>query len=112
VKRREFSMLIGGAVVAWPFAVRARQTDRVARIGVLMGDAASDPEGQTRVAAFREKLERLGWTQGRNIQIEYRWASGDIERTRTFAAALVRMAPEPERSPHNEDNGRDDQAPE
>jgi len=71
MKRRKFITLLGGAV-AWPLAARAQQPERVRRIGVLMGLAENDPEGQARVAAFRQGLEQLRWTDGRNARIDYR----------------------------------------
>src|SRR2546430_17621146 len=76
-RRREFITLLGGAA-AWPLAARA-QSDRVRRIGVLMAYAESDPEGQAWVAAFREGLQKLGWTESRNIRIDTRWTAADVE---------------------------------
>jgi putative tryptophan/tyrosine transport system substrate-binding protein len=76
VRRREFITLLGGAA-AWPLAARAQQAEGVRRIGLLMAFAESDPEGQTFAAAFREGLQKLGWTEGRNIRIDARWAAGD-----------------------------------
>ena len=93
LKRRDIITLLGGAA-AWPFAARAQQTERVRRIGVLIALAESDPEGQLRVAAFRRGLQSVGWTEARNIHIDYRWQSGDAERLRTFAAELVGMKPD------------------
>jgi putative tryptophan/tyrosine transport system substrate-binding protein len=92
VKRREFITLLGGAA-AWPARARA-QADKPRRIGVLMGLAESDPEGQSRIAAFRKQLHELGWTEGRNVQTDYRWAGGDVERTRAMAADLANTAPD------------------
>ena len=81
MKRREFITLLGGAAAAWPLAARAQQPERMRRIGVLMGYAESDRKGQARVAAFREELQKLGWTEGRNIRIDTRWATpGDGSR--------------------------------
>jgi putative ABC transport system substrate-binding protein len=94
MKRREFISLIGGAAAAWPLAVRAQEPGRVRRVGVLLALVDSDPEGQPRIAAFQRELENLGWTDGRNIQIEYRWASGDAERFRILAAELVATRPD------------------
>ena len=70
MKRREFITLLGRAAAAWPLAARGQQADRVRRIGVLMPLTADDPVGQARIAALREGLEKLGWTEGRNIRME------------------------------------------
>jgi putative ABC transport system substrate-binding protein len=94
VKRREFITLIGGAAVAWPLAARAQQGERVRRIGVLMAYAESDPEAQAFVAAFREGLQKLGWTEGRNVQIDTHWAALDVEATQRFAKELIALQPE------------------
>jgi putative tryptophan/tyrosine transport system substrate-binding protein len=92
VKRREFIAGLGG-VAAWP-AVSGAQRDQVRHVGVLIGLAESDPEGQARVLAFQRMLQILGWTEGRNIRVDYRWAGGDVERTRLLAAELVQSAPD------------------
>ena len=94
MKRREFITLLGGAAAAWPLAARAQQTDRMRRIGVLMGYAESDPEGQAYVAAFREGLQQLGWAEGRNIRIDSRWAALDAEAMQRFAKELVTLQPD------------------
>ncbi len=94
MKRREFISLIGGAAAAWPLAARAQDPGRVRRIGVLFAFFDYDPESQARIAAFQQELENLGWREGQNIQIEYRWASGDAERFRAFAAELVAARPD------------------
>jgi putative ABC transport system substrate-binding protein len=94
MKRREFITLLGGAAVAWPLAARAQQPERVRRIGVLMTLASDDPEGQTRVVAFVQELQQLGWTVGRNMRIDTRWAAGDAERIRKYAAELVALSPD------------------
>jgi len=91
--RREFITLIGGTAAAWPLAARA-QGDRIRRLGVLMSTGERDPETQLRVGAFREGLQKLGWAEGRNLQIDYRWGAGSIERTRTYAAELVALKPD------------------
>ena len=94
MKRREFITLLGGAAAAWPVAARAQQTDRMERIGVLMGYAESNVEGQAFAAAFREELLKLGWAEGRNLRSDYRWAApGDAEATRGFAKELVTLQP-------------------
>jgi putative ABC transport system substrate-binding protein len=94
VKRREFITLLGGATAAWPLAARAQQADGMRRIGVLTILAERDPEVKAWMAAFQDGLQQLGWTQGRNISIDYRWAGDDRDRLRTYAAELVRMAPD------------------
>ena len=94
MKRREFITLLGGAAAAWPLAARAQQPERMRRIGVLMPLAADDPEGQARIAAFLQGLQQLGWTDGRNVRIDYRWARGDADRIRKYAAELVALAPD------------------
>jgi putative tryptophan/tyrosine transport system substrate-binding protein len=92
--RREFIALLGGAAV-WPLAAYAQQhPQRIPQIGVLMGVAESDPEGQARIAAFRQGLADLGWADGRNLHLEYRWAAGDVDRIRAYAAELVALAPD------------------
>jgi putative ABC transport system substrate-binding protein len=93
VKRREFITLIGGAAT-WPLAARAQQPEGMRRIGVLMNTAADDPEGQARNTAFVQALQQFGWTEGRNIRIDYRWSAGNADRTRGYAAELVALAPE------------------
>ena len=94
MQRREFMTLLGGAAVAWPCAVRAQQADRMRRVGVLESRAADDREGQARLAVFAQGLQELGWTDGRNVRIDYRWAAGDAGRYRTYAAELVALAPD------------------
>jgi putative ABC transport system substrate-binding protein len=94
MQRREFITLLGGAAAAWPLAARAQQPDRIRRLGVLFAYAENDPEGQLGAAAFRQGLQALGWTEGRNITTDYRWAAADAERTRTFVAELVALKPD------------------
>ena len=94
MRRREFIILLGGAAVAWPLAARAQQPDRMRRVGVLVSRIADDPEEQARLAAFVQGLQKLGWTEGRNVRIDYRWAAGDADRSRTYAAELVALAPD------------------
>src|SRR6516225_4545709 len=90
MKRREFISLLGGAV-AWPLAAHAQQNERMRRIGVLMPFAKDNPEGQARNAAFLQELQKLGWTEGRNLQIEYRWETGDLRKA---ATELVTSSPD------------------
>jgi putative ABC transport system substrate-binding protein len=94
MRRREFITLLGGAAAAWPLAARAQQADRVRRIGMLMSTAADDPDGQARIAAFLDGLQQLGWTDGRNVKIDYRWPAGDADKSRKYAAELVALAPD------------------
>jgi len=93
MNRREFITLLGGAA-AWPMVARGQQRDGMRRIVMLMDTTESNPEGQARVAAFRQGLRQLGWTEGRNVQIDLRWGGGDVERTRAYAAELVGLKPD------------------
>jgi putative tryptophan/tyrosine transport system substrate-binding protein len=92
MNRREFITLLGGVTVAWPLAARAQQPRRVSVL--IPAYAQTDREGQAFIAAFLDAFQRLGWTDGRNVRIEYRWDAGDAERTKASAAGLVRSAPE------------------
>jgi len=92
MKRREFIALLGGATVGWPLAARAQQG--VKRVGVLMLETEGSSDTNARVALFETTLKELGWTPGLNLQIDYRWGMGDIERIRTLAADLVKSAPD------------------
>src|SRR5436309_15145629 len=95
MRRREFITLLGGAAAAWPLAARAQQPDRMRRIGVLDGGiAADDPEGKASFAAFVQELQQLGWTDGRNVRIDYRWGLGDANNIRKYAAELVALVPD------------------
>src|SRR5262249_11338813 len=93
MRRREFITLLGGTVAGWPLAARAQQGERIRRIGVLTMFAERDPETKAWLTAFQDGLQQLGWVQGHNISIDYRWADGDWDRLGTYAAELVRMAP-------------------
>src|SRR5262245_36484038 len=93
MRRREFITLLGGAT-AWPLAARAQQGNRVPRIGILMGLAEGDPEAQLRVATIRAEVQKLGWTTGRNVELDLRWAIADAGRVREFAKELVRLKPD------------------
>jgi putative ABC transport system substrate-binding protein len=95
IRRREVVFMLCGGAVAWPLAAHAQRSDRVRRIGVLMGYAESDLEAQAHIAAFREGLQKLGWTEGRNTQIDTRWAApDDAESMRRFAKELVALQPD------------------
>jgi hypothetical protein len=93
MRRRDFISFVGGAAAAWPLAARAQQSDRVRRIGVLMAYAEDNPDGKPRLAAFAKGLQELGWIDGRNIRIEYRWSAGDAERTRNMLLNWLRSHP-------------------
>jgi putative ABC transport system substrate-binding protein len=94
VKRREFITLIGGAAAAWPLAARAQQPGKMPRIGMLLAFTEDDPSMQARLVAFRQRLAELGWTDGRNVRLDYRFVGSDIERLRVNAAELVALAPD------------------
>jgi ABC-type uncharacterized transport system substrate-binding protein len=94
MRRREFITLLGGAAATWPLAARAQQPYRMRRVGALMGFAESDREGQIFIAAFREGLHNLGWTEGRNIRFDTRWAALDAESVQRFAKELVALQPD------------------
>src|SRR6516165_10237271 len=93
MKRREFITLLGGAA-AWPLAARAQQSGRMPRIGVLMNNAATDAAGQSHVAAFAQTLRQLGWVEGQNIRIDFRWNPGDAALARIYAAQLIGLTPD------------------
>jgi putative ABC transport system substrate-binding protein len=94
VKRREFITLLGGAAAAWPLAASAQQGERMRRIGVLMHLPENDPETQGRMRAFLQGLQQLGWTEGRNLRIDYRFGAADVDRARRYAAELIALEPE------------------
>jgi putative tryptophan/tyrosine transport system substrate-binding protein len=94
MKRRKFITLIGGAAAAWPLAARTQQAERVRRIGMLIPFRENDPETQARLAAFKQQLQKLGWAEGRNLRIDYRFAGDNIERIRIGAEELVAVAPD------------------
>jgi putative ABC transport system substrate-binding protein len=93
MKRRELIFALGGAA-AWPLAARAQQAERVRRVGVLMPNAADDPEYQARMTAFLQGLAQLGWLDGRNVRIDTRWGVGDADRIRKYAAELLALTPD------------------
>jgi putative ABC transport system substrate-binding protein len=94
MRRRDFIKVVAGSAITWPVTARAQQGDRMRRIGVLMALAADDPQGQARFVAFVQGLQELGWTDGRNVRIDTRWAAGDADRFRKYAAELVAVAPD------------------
>jgi putative ABC transport system substrate-binding protein len=94
MKRREFITLLGGAVATWPLATRAQQPPQMRRIAVLVLSAENDPDTTARLAGFRQELERLGWAEGRNIRIDYRFAGGRTDRFQPLAKELVGLQPE------------------
>src|SRR5262245_10499566 len=94
MRRREFITFLGGAAAGWPLAARAQQAERVRRLGVLMGFAESDSLGQAALGAFRDGLQKLGWTEGYNIQINTRWATVDVESIQRCAKELIALRPE------------------
>ena len=94
MRRREFTRLLGGATVSWSVAAHAQQTERVRRIGVLTSAADSDQEGQSSIAAFREGLRKLGWVEGRNSEIDIRWAAADVELMKRFVKEFVALEPD------------------
>jgi putative ABC transport system substrate-binding protein len=94
MKRRDFITLLGGAAAAWPLAARAQQRERMRRIGVLLPATANDAQYQARVGAFLQALALLGWTIGRNVQVDTRWATANVAEVRRHAAELVALAPD------------------
>src|SRR5215471_20968101 len=92
MRRREFITLVGG-VAAWPVGALAQQPDEVRRIGVLVNTAADDPEAQTNVAAFKQVLKQLGWSEDRNLRIDYRGAGNNAEQMQAFAKELLALQP-------------------
>ena len=93
MKRRAFIAGIGAAV-AWPWAAAAQQGDRARRVGILLASAASDLDVQADVAAFVQRLQQSGWTDGRNVRIDTRWSGGNAADTTRYAAELVALAPD------------------
>jgi putative ABC transport system substrate-binding protein len=93
MRRREFITFLSGAATTWPLVARAQQPVTIRRIGILMNVAADDPEARDRNLAFLQALHELGWAEGRNVQVDYRWAAGDADRLRRYAAELVALAP-------------------
>ena len=97
MRRREFILRLGAAAaptMTWPLPAQAQQPERMRRIGVLANTAANNPAGQARIAAFQQGLQQLGWIDGRNVRIEYRWPGSNADDARKFAAELVALAPD------------------
>ena len=94
MRRREFITLLGDAAAAWPLAARAQQPERMRRIAILLPAAADDPQYQTFVGAFLQGLAELGWTIGRNVRIDTRWAGASAAEIRKHAAELIALAPD------------------
>jgi putative ABC transport system substrate-binding protein len=92
--RRELIPILGAAALLWPHAARAQRPDHMRRVGALLNLAADDPEGQARLAAFLQGLQEAGWSVGRNLHVDIRWGTSDIDRTRRFAAEMVALAPD------------------
>ena len=95
MQRREFITLLGGTAIAWPLAAHAQHSEQMRRIGVLQGGGdTDDPRSQPNIAAFLQTLQQLGWADGRNVKIDYRWPAADADKTRKYAAELVALAPD------------------
>jgi putative tryptophan/tyrosine transport system substrate-binding protein len=94
MRRREFITLLGGVATVWPLAARAQQSRRTARVGVLMGIGDSDPEAGPRVEALEQSFHELGWIKGQNLQLDYRWTAGDLDRAQHFAKEIVELKPD------------------
>jgi putative ABC transport system substrate-binding protein len=94
MKRRAFMALAGGAIAAWPLVARVQGTGGVRKVGVLLSGVESDPDSQLRIAAFRRGFAELGWKEGENVQIEYRWSAGKSDLIRQYAEELVALKPD------------------
>src|SRR5438132_7467045 len=94
LRRREFITLLGGAAAAWPLAASAQQDGRMRRIAVLMSLDENDPEAKAWLSGFTQGLAELGWTNGRNVRMDVRWAAGKVDRARMFAKELVDLQAE------------------
>jgi putative ABC transport system substrate-binding protein len=94
IGRRELLAALGGAAAAWPLGARAQQSGGMRRIGVLTVFSKDDPEGQRRIAALLQRLQELGWVDGLNVRIEFRWAGGGPDQSRFYAGELAGMKPD------------------
>src|SRR5262245_45993067 len=94
IRRREFIFTLGGAAATWPVAASAQLRERMRRIAVLSSLAADDQDNKVRLAAFQQRLQQLGWTDGHNVRIDYRFAAANAENYRKYAAELVALAPD------------------
>jgi len=93
IRRREFTAGLAGAAVVGPRGALGQQIGQVPRVGVLVSQPANDAEGQSRIAAFRQGLQELGWVTGRNLQMDIRWGGGSLDKIREDAKELVSLAP-------------------
>jgi ABC-type uncharacterized transport system substrate-binding protein len=94
MRRRYFMALIGGQATACALPGYAQQPSALRRVGVLMNLSEADPAAQRLIATFREGLDKLGWVEGANLHVDYRWSAGDVERIRKYAAELVALDPD------------------
>jgi putative ABC transport system substrate-binding protein len=94
VNRRRIITLLGGVAAAWPLVARAQQAERMRRVGILIGQAANDPDAQANMIAFVQGMQQLGWTDGSNVRLHLRWAAGNPADLRKYAAELIALAPE------------------
>jgi putative ABC transport system substrate-binding protein len=94
MRRRDFIVLLGGAVAGWPFAARAQQKERLRRIGILMPFPQGDALAQARIRVFRQELQRLGWSDGNNVQFDERWSTDNMDVVRADATSLVELKPD------------------
>src|SRR6185436_14827252 len=94
MRRRQFITLLAGTAAGWPLTAYAQQAERVRRIGVLMTTTADEPDTKVRVTAFLQGLQAFGWTDGRNVQIIYRWGGYSSEDLRKYAGELAGLAPD------------------
>ena len=94
LRRRDFIALLGGAAAAWPLAARAQQLGQMRRIGVLIGGVENDPEWKARLSALTRALADLGWTDGLNLRMDFRWYGDDTNRIRALAQELVGLQPD------------------